>query len=117
MTGMLAIVQDRYGVDALQLSRVPRPRPRPGRVLVRVRAAGIGIPLGDRCTVESGLYVTAGTKVAVLDDQNQLVRVVKARELAGQSDLLLRRNSETGAVECKTNKTAIELNEALHAHN
>ncbi len=53
--------------------------------------AGIGIPLGDRCTVESGLYVTAGTKVAVLDDQNQLVRVVKARELAGQSDLLLRR--------------------------
>ena len=79
--------------------------------------AGIGIPLGDRCTVESGLYVTAGTKVAVLDDQNQLVRVVKARELAGQSDLLLRRNSETGAVECKTNKTAIELNEALHAHN
>ncbi len=26
--------------------------------------AGIGIPLGDRCTVESGLYITAGTKVA-----------------------------------------------------
>lgn len=41
MTGMLAIVQDRYGVDALELSRVPRPQPRPGRVLVRVRAAGI----------------------------------------------------------------------------
>ncbi len=41
MTGMLAIVQDRYGVDALELSRVPRLQPRPGRVLVRVRAAGI----------------------------------------------------------------------------
>ncbi|KHO65688.1 2,3,4,5-tetrahydropyridine-2,6-dicarboxylate N-succinyltransferase [Pseudomonas flexibilis] len=79
--------------------------------------AGIGIPLGDRNTVESGLYITAGTKVAVLDDQNALVKVVKARELAGQPDLLFRRNSQTGAVECKTNKSAIELNEALHAHN
>lgn len=79
--------------------------------------AGIGIPLGDRCTVESGLYITAGTKVAVLDDQNNLVEVVKAREIAGQNDLLLRRNSQTGTVECKTNKTAIELNEMLHAHN
>lgn len=79
--------------------------------------AGIGIPLGDRCTVESGLYVTASTKVIVLDDQNQQVQVVKARDLAGQNDLLFRRNSQTGAVECKTNKSAIELNEALHAHN
>ncbi|MCQ4348500.1 2,3,4,5-tetrahydropyridine-2,6-dicarboxylate N-succinyltransferase [Pseudomonas stutzeri] len=79
--------------------------------------AGIGIPLGDRCTVESGLYVTAGTKVAVLDEQNNLVEVVKARDIAGQNDLLLRRNSQTGAVECKTNRTAIELNEMLHAHN
>ncbi|WP_028696767.1 2,3,4,5-tetrahydropyridine-2,6-dicarboxylate N-succinyltransferase [Pseudomonas cremoricolorata] len=79
--------------------------------------AGIGIPLGDRNTVESGLYVTAGTKVQLLDEQNQLVKVVKARELAGQTDLLFRRNSESGAVECKTHKSAIELNEALHAHN
>jgi len=79
--------------------------------------AGIGIPLGDRNTVESGLYITAGTKVALLDDKGELVKVVKARELAGQPDLLFRRNSQTGAVECKTHKSAIELNEALHAHN
>ncbi|GAA0830093.1 2,3,4,5-tetrahydropyridine-2,6-dicarboxylate N-succinyltransferase [Marinomonas arenicola] len=79
--------------------------------------AGIGIGLGDRCTVESGLYITAGSKVAVLDENNQVVSTVKARELSGQSDLLFRRNSETGAIECKTNKTAIALNEALHAHN
>ena len=79
--------------------------------------AGIGIPLGDRCTVEAGLYVTAGTKVQVLDDNNELVRTVKARDLAGQSDLLFRRNSETGAVECRTNKSAIALNEELHANN
>jgi len=79
--------------------------------------AGIGIPLGDRNTVEAGLYITAGTKVQLLDEQNQLVKVVKARDLAGQTDLLFRRNSVSGAVECKTHKSAIELNEALHAHN
>ena len=79
--------------------------------------AGIGIPLGDRCTVESGLYITAGTKVKLLDDTNNLVKETKARDLAGQSDLLFRRNSLTGAVECKTNKTAVVLNEELHANN
>ncbi|WP_152207579.1 2,3,4,5-tetrahydropyridine-2,6-dicarboxylate N-succinyltransferase [Marinobacter changyiensis] len=79
--------------------------------------SGIGIPLGDRSTVEAGLYITAGTKVALLDDKNALVEIVKARDLAGKPDLLFRRNSQTGAVECKTNRTAIELNEQLHANN
>ncbi|WP_110686229.1 2,3,4,5-tetrahydropyridine-2,6-dicarboxylate N-succinyltransferase [Salinicola aestuarinus] len=79
--------------------------------------AGIGIPLGDRCTVEAGLYVTAGTKVTLLDDEKNDAGVVAGRELAGQDDLLLRRNSQSGRVECLTNKSAIALNEALHAHN
>ncbi|PXX89149.1 2,3,4,5-tetrahydropyridine-2,6-dicarboxylate N-succinyltransferase [Marinobacter vulgaris] len=79
--------------------------------------AGIGIPLGDRCKVEAGLYITAGTKVALLDDNNKLVEIIKARDLAAKPDLLFRRNSQSGAVECKTNKTAIELNEELHANN
>jgi len=79
--------------------------------------AGIGIPLGDRCTVESGLYITAGTKVVILDADNQEVETVKARDLANKADLLFRRNSGNGRVECLTNKTAIELNEALHANN
>jgi len=79
--------------------------------------AGIGIPLGDRCKVEAGLYITAGTKVALLDENNELVEVVKARDLASKTDLLFRRNSQTGAVECKSHKTAIELNEELHANN
>ncbi|WP_168013994.1 2,3,4,5-tetrahydropyridine-2,6-dicarboxylate N-succinyltransferase [Halomonas salinarum] len=79
--------------------------------------AGIGIPLGDRCTVESGLYITAGSKVAVLDDQGQVVETVAARALAGQDDLLLRRHSQSGRIECLTNKSAVALNEALHAHN
>mgnify|MGYP000299990133 CR=1 FL=1 len=79
--------------------------------------AGIGIPLGDRCTVESGLYITAGTKVVMLDADNQEVETVKARDLANKADLLFRRNSGNGRVECLTNKTAIELNEVLHANN
>ncbi len=79
--------------------------------------AGIGIPLGDRCTVEAGLFVTAGTKVNMLDSEGMPVETVKARELAGKSDLLFRRNSSTGAVECLTNRSAIELNAELHAHN
>ena len=79
--------------------------------------AGLGIPLGDRCTVEAGLFVTAGTKVVVLDDARKIVETVAARDLAGRSDLLFRRNSLSGSVECLTNKTAIELNESLHANN
>jgi 2,3,4,5-tetrahydropyridine-2-carboxylate N-succinyltransferase len=79
--------------------------------------AGIGIPLGDRCTVEAGLFVTAGTKVTMLDAEGMPVETAKARDLAGKSDLLFRRNSTTGAVECLTNRTAVELNEELHAHN
>jgi 2,3,4,5-tetrahydropyridine-2-carboxylate N-succinyltransferase len=78
---------------------------------------GTGIPLGDRCTIEAGLYVTAGTRVSLLDDKGAVTGQVKARELAGRSDLLFRRNSITGAVECLTNRSAVELNEELHAHN
>ena len=79
--------------------------------------AGVGIPLGNRCTVEAGLYVTAGTKVNMLDADGMPVETVKARELMGKDELLFRRNSSTGAVECLTNRSAIELNEELHAHN
>ena len=79
--------------------------------------AGCGIPLGDRCTIEAGLYITGGTVVQVLDENKNFVKVVKARELVGQSDMLFIRNSQTGTVECRTNSKAIELNEALHLHN
>lgn len=79
--------------------------------------AGIGIPLGDRCTVEAGLFITAGTKLTMLDSEGMPVETAKARDLAGKSDLLFRRNSTTGAVECLTNRSAVELNKELHAHN
>jgi 2,3,4,5-tetrahydropyridine-2,6-dicarboxylate N-succinyltransferase len=74
--------------------------------------SGVGIPLGDECTVEAGLYVTAGTKVALPDGE-----VVKARELSGASGLLFRRNSQTGAVEVVPRTGSWSgLNAALHAN-
>lgn len=79
--------------------------------------AGVGIPLGDRCTVEAGLYITAGAVVQLIDADKKPAGTVKARELSGKSDLLFRRNSATGAIEALTNKSAIELNHELHAHN
>ena len=79
--------------------------------------AGCGIPLGDRCTIEAGLYITAGTVVQVRDEFGSEVRTVKARELAGQNDMLFIRHSQTGTVQCRTNRRAIELNARLHAHN
>ena len=79
--------------------------------------AGLGIPLGDDCTVEAGLYVTAGSKVRVIGADGAVTRTVKAAELAGQSALLFRRHSQEGAIECLRNPKAIVLNEALHSHN
>ena len=79
--------------------------------------AGCGIPLGDRCTIEAGLYITAGTIVQVLDESGTVVHNVKARDLAGQDDMLFIRHSQTGTVQCRTNRRAIELNARLHAHN
>lgn len=79
--------------------------------------AGLGIPLGDRCTVEAGLYITAGTVVTMLDANKKASGTMKARDLAGKSDLLFRRNSVSGTVECLTNKSAVELNSELHTAN
>lgn len=79
--------------------------------------AGLGFPLGDRCTIESGLYVTAGTKVTLIDLNGNEAGTIKARDLANKSDLLFRRNSLSGKIECLTNKSAIELNSELHSNN
>lgn len=79
--------------------------------------AGLGLPLGDRCTIEAGLYVTGSSKVTLLDSNNQPVATIKAAELAGKTDLLFRRNSQTGMIEVKTHQSAIELNAELHRHN
>jgi len=74
--------------------------------------SGLGISLGDDCTVEAGLYVTAGTKVTMPDGA-----VVKASELSGRSNLLFLRNSVTGTVQVRPRSGgSFELNAALHAN-
>ncbi|HEX3135508.1 MAG TPA: tetrahydrodipicolinate N-succinyltransferase N-terminal domain-containing protein [Planctomycetota bacterium] len=76
--------------------------------------AGLGISLGNNCTVESGLYLTGGSKVTLVPDGT----VVKTAQLSGQNDLLFRRNSQTGAIEVQQKKGAGwgGLNAALHAN-
>ncbi len=90
------------------------------RVWIGARAllganSGVGIPIGDDTVVEAGLYVTAGTKVLVIDG-TEPPRAVKAVELGGVPGLLFRRNSRTGAVEVLPREgRGVELNAALHA--
>ncbi len=74
--------------------------------------AGIGISLGDNCVVEAGLYITAGTVVTMADGSLR-----KAREISGESDLLFRRNSTSGAVEALVRDGNWgQLNPELHSN-
>ncbi len=78
--------------------------------------AGIGISLGDDCVVEAGCYVTAGTKVRVIDADGT-TQVHKARDLSGADNVLFRRNSQSGAVEAVARSgDGVGLNAALHAN-
>jgi 2,3,4,5-tetrahydropyridine-2-carboxylate N-succinyltransferase len=74
--------------------------------------AGLGISLGNDCVIESGTYVTAGSKITLPDGS-----VVKASELSGANNLLFRRNSKSGALEAlpKTGSWG-GLNSVLHAN-
>ncbi|NMM30603.1 MAG: 2,3,4,5-tetrahydropyridine-2,6-dicarboxylate N-succinyltransferase [Cellulomonas sp.] len=78
--------------------------------------SGLGIPLGNDCVVEAGLYVTAGTKVTLVGFTD-VSGVVKARELAGTDNILFRRNSLTGGVEAVARSGAgVQLNATLHVN-
>ena len=79
--------------------------------------SGLGIPLGDRCIVEAGLYLTGGSKVEVLNSNRDLIETVKASSLSGQNDLLFIRNSLTGSIQCSPNQKSISLNETLHKND
>ncbi|MFM8897297.1 MAG: 2,3,4,5-tetrahydropyridine-2,6-dicarboxylate N-succinyltransferase [Actinomycetota bacterium] len=72
--------------------------------------SGLGISLGDDCILEAGVYLTAGSKVQLPDG-----KIIKARELSGANGILIRRNSQTGAIEAlpKTGRWG-GLNSALH---
>ena len=78
--------------------------------------AGIGISLGDDCTVEAGLYMTAGTKVTFLDESGE-DKILKAIELSGKNGILYFRDSLSGKVCAKPNKSKFKLNKVLHDNN
>ena len=74
--------------------------------------SGIGISLGDNYIVEAGLYITAGTKITLLNDDES--KLVKASEISGIKDMLFLRESTTGKVVAKPNKKTSALNKELH---
>lgn len=80
--------------------------------------AGIGISLGDNCVVEAGLYITAGTKIAIHDkakiEAGEPLDLVKGSDLSGKDNILFIRNSISGAIEARYRKSGIALNEKLH---
>ena len=75
--------------------------------------SGIGISLGNDCIVEAGLYLTAGTKVTMLENN----KVLKALELSGKDGILYFRDSLSGKVCAKPNKVEFKLNKVLHDNN
>ena len=78
--------------------------------------SGLGIPLGDNCIVEAGLYITAGTKIELFDDEGSK-GVMKGSELSNYSNLVFIRNSLNGKVIAKPNKLSVELNSELHSND
>ena len=79
--------------------------------------AGVGIPLGDNCTIEAGLYITAGTKIEVYKENGDIDGVFKGSELSNCSNLVFLRNSQNGKVIAKVNQKSINLNSELHKND
>ena len=87
--------------------------------------AGAGISLGDGTTIAAGLYVYAGMKISLYDNQGNPIdlqgnlvaegnNIFKAKELSGKSNLLFIQDSQTGKVIARPNNNSVELNEQLH---
>ena len=68
--------------------------------------SGIGISLGDNCTVEAGLYLTSGTKITIFD--NDVSKIIKAVELSGKPNILYYRDSTNGKAVSYTHLRAHE---------
>ena len=74
--------------------------------------SGLGISLGNDCVIESGTYITAGSKITLPDG-----KVVKARELSGAHNLIFRRNSMSGNLEVVPKVGGWDgLNSILHSN-
>ena len=77
--------------------------------------SGIGISLGDNCTVEAGLYLTSGTKITIFE--NDVSKIIKAVELSGKPNILYYRDSTNGKVIAAENNKISDLNKELHSND
>ncbi len=109
--GVVVGADSQIGGGASLMGRVSgagRSQVRVGERCVLGANSGLGLPLGDDCVIEAGLYVTANTEVSLLPGGGLVPgsagsfvnpRTVPASRLAGASNVLFRRNSVTGRVE------------------
>lgn len=90
--------------------------------------AGIGISLGNGCTVAAGIYITASAKVYLYNKDRQPVdidgslveenqNIVKASQLSGKDYLLFYLDTSSGKLICRPNNKIIELNKELHSND
>lgn len=109
--GVTVGADSHVGGGASTMGRVAgaaREHVRIGKRCVLGANSGLGIPLGDDCVVEAGVFVTANTRVSLMpgggvvpDDHGSFInpQLVPAARLAGASNVLFRRNSLTGSIE------------------
>ncbi|AFP83491.1 DapH/DapD/GlmU-related protein [Candidatus Carsonella ruddii] len=75
--------------------------------------SGIGISIGNYNIIESGLYITNGTKVFLLIKLKKII--IKAKKLSFINNLTFYRNSLNGKIFCcKNNIFSSKINNILH---
>jgi 2,3,4,5-tetrahydropyridine-2,6-dicarboxylate N-succinyltransferase len=85
--------------------------------------AGTGIPLGNGCIIEAGLYITSGMKILDLrilgpGDQHVKPLTRKGMEFANINNITFFRDSKSGEVKAMPNKpNSVELNDELHQND
>jgi 2,3,4,5-tetrahydropyridine-2-carboxylate N-succinyltransferase len=79
--------------------------------------SGLGIPLGDNCTIEAGLYITSGSKIELQNEEGDKLDIVKGSDLSYANNILFLRHSINGKIIAKPNKKSIELNNSLHKND
>lgn len=91
-----------------RLSVGSRERVRLGKYCMLGANSGLGIPVGDNCVVEAGLYLTGNTMVTLMSSGGVVPGEgglfidppsIPAWRLSGASNVLFRRNSQNGRVE------------------
>ena len=82
--------------------------------------------MGDACIIDAGIAILAGTKIAISDDQLELIKkanpttnfksgnLFKGSELAGLNGIHYRQDSQNGGLVARRSTREIKLNADLH---